>query len=477
MKKNEFIKYGYMIIDRIAEYLSENEKYPVRSQIQPGDVKKLIPKDAPNESQDFDELLNDFENIIMPGLTHWQSPNFYAYFPSNNSYPSILGELLASGIAVNAFSWETSPAATELEEVMMEWLRKIIGLPDSFVGVIQDTASTATLCSILTAREKKTNFETRLKGFTGKIFRVYSSSEIHSSVDKAVRIAGIGSDNLVKIPVDDTFALRPELLRDAIISDLNAGFTPLCVVSGMGTTGSLAFDPISEISDICREFELWHHIDAAYAGSAFMLDEFKHFADLAALCDTFVFNPHKWLFINFDFSAYFVKDKKSLIRTFEISPEYLRYAGGSEVNNYRDWGIQLGRRFRALKAWFVIRSFGVNELKSKLRQHIQYGFLFRDLVAQNKNFEILAPVVMNVICFRFHPENIDEETALNELNLQLLNQLNASGKAFLTKTKLNDKLTLRMVTGNANVTEKNIRDTWDLIVETSGNLIRNSNFI
>ncbi|MBE2188401.1 MAG: aspartate aminotransferase family protein [Candidatus Kapabacteria bacterium] len=472
MKKKEFIKHGYQIIDKIAEYLSEADKYPVRSQVKPGEIKSQIPTTPPNESQNFDEILNDFDNIIVPGLTHWQSPNFYAYFPSNTSYPSILGELMTSGLGVNTFSWETSPAATELEEIVTDWLRQMIGLSDDFVGVIHDTASTATLCSILTAREKMSNFETGKKGIGGKIFRVYASSEIHSSVDKAVRIAGIGTDNLVKIPVDNNFAMRADLLRQAIESDLKAGFTPMCVVSAMGTTGSLAFDPIAENYKICKEFGLWHHIDAAYAGSAFILEEFKHLSELASHCDTFVFNPHKWLFINFDFSAYFVKDEESLIRTFEILPEYLRYKRGSEVKNYRDWGIQLGRRFRALKAWFVIRSFGVDELKAKIRNHIALGFMFHDWVKSNENFEILAPVVMNLVCFRLHPIGLDDESVLNGINVQLLDDINSTGKVFLSKTKLNDKFAIRMVTANLNLTEQHIRDAWNLIVETSDELIR-----
>ncbi|PKL86069.1 MAG: aspartate aminotransferase family protein [Ignavibacteriae bacterium HGW-Ignavibacteriae-1] len=475
MKKNEFIKHGYQIIDKIAEYLSEADKYPVRSQVKPGEVRSQIPASPPNEGEDFDDILKDFDNIIMPGLTHWQSPNFYAYFPANTSYPSILGELMTSGLGVNAFSWETSPAATELEETVMDWLRQMLGLSNDFVGVIQDTASTATICSILTAREKMSNFESGKKGIGGKIFRVYASTEIHSSIEKAVRIAGIGTDNLVKIPTDENYAMRSDLLRDAIQSDLKAGFTPMCVVSAMGTTGSLAFDPIAENYEICKEFGLWHHIDAAYAGSAFILEEFKHLSELASLCDTFVFNPHKWLFINFDFSAYFVKDEESLIRTFEILPEYLRYKRGSEVKNYRDWGIQLGRRFRALKAWFVIRSFGVDELKSILRHHIALGAMFHDWVKSNKDFEVLAPVVMNVVCFRFHPVGIDDETLLNSINVQLLDEVNSTGKVFLSKTKLNDIFTIRMVTANLNVTEQHISDAWKLIVETSENLIRKTN--
>lgn len=347
MNENEFRKYGYKIIDKIAEYLTNIEKYPVRSQVSPGDIKSKIPAEAPFESQEFEKILRDFDEIIIPGITHWQSPNYFAYFPSNTSYPSILGELLSSGIAVNGFSWETSPAATELEEVVMDWLRDMLGLSSEFTGVIQDTASTATLCSILTAREKKTEFTSGRAGLAGTKFRVYSSGEVHSSIDKAVRIAGIGTDNLVKVPVDNNFAMIADELRIAVVNDIEQGYVPLCVVSAMGTTGSLAFDPIENIDAIAKEFGLWHHIDGAYAGSAFILEEYSEYSKLASMCDTFVFNPHKWLFVNFDFSAYFVKDRESLIKTFEITPEYLRYIIGTEVNNYRDWGIQLGRRFRA----------------------------------------------------------------------------------------------------------------------------------
>lgn len=261
-------KYGYKIIDKIAEYLTNIEKYPVRSQVSPGDIKSKIPAEAPFESQEFEKILRDFDEIIIPGITHWQSPNYFAYFPSNTSYPSILGELLSSGIAVNGFSWETSPAATELEEVVMDWLRDMLGLSSEFTGVIQDTASTATLCSILTAREKKTEFTSGRAGLAGTKFRVYSSGEVHSSIDKAVRIAGIGTDNLVKVPVDNNFAMIADELRIAVVNDIEQGYVPLCVVSAMGTTGSLAFDPIENIDAIAKEFGLWHHIDGAYAGSA-----------------------------------------------------------------------------------------------------------------------------------------------------------------------------------------------------------------
>ncbi len=472
MNENEFRKYGYKIIDRIAEYLSNVEKYPVRSQSKPGEIKSQIPNYPPNEKQDFEIILRDFEEIIVPGITHWQSPNYFAYFPSNTSYPSILGELLSSGIAVNGFSWETSPAATELEEVIMNWFRDIIGLSPEFTGVIQDTASTATLCSILTAREKKSDFEIGKSGFGNNKYRVYASQEVHSSIEKAVRIAGIGTDNLVKIEVDANYALRTDKLRTSLHNDIKNGYLPLCIVSAMGTTGSLAFDPIEEIDAIAKEFDLWHHIDAAYAGSAFILEEYSDYAKLTSMCDTFIFNPHKWLFVNFDFSAYFVKDRQSLIKTFEITPEYLRYVTGTEVNNYRDWGIQLGRRFRALKAWFVIRSFGIEQLKTKLREHIRLGKLFGDLVKSNPNFEILAPVKMNVICFRSHPSQIDDTEELNQINIELLDAINSSGKAFLTKTKLNDKLAIRMVTGNTNITERHVRNVWQLIVETSTELLR-----
>ena len=467
MNSEEFRKNGREVIDFIADYLENTERYPVKSQVNPGDIFSQIPESAPNEAENFENILNDFKNVIMPGITHWQSPNFYAYFSSNNSYESILGELLSAGLGVHAFSWETSPAATELEEAMMIWLRQIIGLSDDFTGVIQDTASTATLCSILTARDKKFRDNTKLDKSEIHGLRIYCSNQAHSSIERAVMISGIGVENLVKIDVDSNYAMDINALREAIKTDISNDYIPLCIVSAIGTTGSLAVDPVGEICKIAKEFELWHHIDAAYSGNAMILDEYKYLANQAEGCDTFVFNPHKWLFFNFDFSAYFVKDKQALISTFEILPEYLKTAQGSTVNNYRDWGIQLGRRFRALKAWFVLRGIGVKGLQDRLRYHNELAKIIEQKVIESPDFELLAPLSFNLVCFRYHPDGIDNDEELNRINEEILSEINNTGKIFLTKTKLNGKTTIRMVTGTTRVNEKFVLEAWNIISETA----------
>lgn len=471
MTSDEFRKYGKEVIDFIADYLENNEKYPVKSYSQPREIFSQIPSEAPENAEDFRTILDDFNDKIIPGITHWQSPNFYAYFSSNNSYESILGELLSSGLGVHAFSWETSPAATELEEAMMIWLRKLIGLSDSFTGVIQDTASTSTLCSILTAREKKLRDNPNLTQSDIAKFRVYCSSEAHSSVERAVRISGIGADNCIKIPVSKLdYSLITESLRQSIINDIDNGFIPLCVVSAIGTTGSLAIDPVDDIADIASEYHLWHHVDAAYSGNAMILDQYKYLSNIAERCDTFVFNPHKWLYVNFDFSAYFVKDTQALISTFEILPEYLKTNQGTQVNNYRDWGIQLGRRFRALKAWFVLRGIGVNGLKERLQYHIDLAKIIHQNVVDSADFELLAPLSMNLVCFRYKPENLQDDDKINEINIDLLNKINNSGKIYLTKTKLSGKIAIRMVTGTTRVNAQFVNSAWKFITETAREL-------
>jgi aromatic-L-amino-acid decarboxylase len=469
MKSEEFRKYGKEMIDFIADYLENTENYLVKSKVNPGDIIKQLPQNAPIEPENFDTIFNDFKDIIMPGITHWQSPNFYAYFSSNNSYESILGELLSSGLGVHAFSWETSPAATELEEAMMNWLRDIIHLPHSFTGVIQDTASTSTLCSILSAREKFLRENPTLSQSDISKMRVYCSIEAHSSIERAVHISGIGVQNLIKIPVDNNFAMDINTLENSIKNDLKNNLIPICVISAIGTTGSLAIDPADKISEIAQKYKIWHHIDAAYSGNAMILDEYRYLSEMAKNCDTFVFNPHKWLFINFDFSAYFVKDKNALISTFEILPEYLKTTQGTSVNNYRDWGIQLGRRFRALKAWFVLRGMGVSGLQQRLQIHIEIARkVYEKIVAEN-DFEIMAPLSFNLVCFRYKPNNITDLETLNKLNEAILAEVNNSGKIYLTKTKLSGKTTLRMVTGTSRVSELSALNAWEFISQTARN--------
>lgn len=464
MTPDEFKKHAYGIIDWITEYYKSIEKYPVKSNVNHREIFNKLPDYPPENPEEFQKIFNDFNEIIIPGITHWQSPNFFAYFPANASFPSILAEFLTSGLAVQNMKWETSPAATELEERVMLWLRDMIGLPEIFTGVIQDTASTSTLAAILSARENLSEFEINDKGLTEyKKLKVYCSTEAHSSIEKAVKIAGIGRKNLVKIPVDDKFAIIPELLEKEIIKDLDEGNIPLCVIAAIGTTGSTAVDSINDVGIICRKHNVWLHVDAAFLGSALILPEFRWMIKGIENADSFVFNPHKWLFTNFDCSAYFVKSKEALVKTFEIIPEYLKTLSDSKVNNYCDWGIPLGRRFRALKLWFVIRSFGVNGLQEIIRKHISLGEYFKNEIVKAGNFEILAPVVANVICFRYKPEGVDNEEQLNKINENLLHGLNRTGKLYLTHTKLNGKYTLRMVIAQTYVEKRNVEEALELI--------------
>ena len=461
-----FRQEAHKMIDWIAEYYASVEKFPVKAAIRPGSVFSRIPVFPPVEPEDMRRIFLDFENIILPGITHWQSPGFFAYFPSNTSYPSLLAEMLSSALGAQCMKWETSPAAAELEEAVMNWLKKMTGLPEEFEGVIQDTASTSTLCAILTAREKATGFQVNDKGIGAHSgMRVYCSSEAHSSIEKAVKIAGIGRENLVKINTDNIFRMIPSRLDEAISRDLVNGMKPLCVVAALGTTGSTAVDPIEEIAPICRRYGIWLHIDAAFAGSALILPEYRRFLKGVEQSDSFVFNPHKWLFTNFDCSAYFVKDRESLINTFKLVPEYLRSQIPDHVNDYSNWGIQLGRRFRALKLWFVIRSFGISGLQEKLRYHIYLARELKSWIENHDHFELLAPVDFSLVCFRFHPKGMDEPAELNRINEQLLLSVNRTGRIYISHTKLNDKYTLRMVTGQTNVKLDHVQQAWDLILE------------
>ncbi len=464
MDNNEFRKSAHDLVDWMADYLEHVESYPVRPPTKPGEIIHQLPGHAPAEGEPFAAIFDDFRRIIVPGMTHWQNPSFFGYFPANTSGPSILGEMLTATLGAQCMSWVTSPAATELEERVMEWLREMIGLPASFTGVIQDTASSATLCSILTAREANTRYAINGSGFgADHQFTVYCSSEAHSSIEKAVKIAGIGKNRLRKIPVDGRYALIPEALEKAINDDIISGQRPLCVIAAIGTTGSTAIDPLRAIGDICRKYGVWLHVDAALAGTALVLPEFRWMIDGIEAVDTFVFNPHKWMFTNFDCSAYFVKDPGALISTFEILPEYLKTPEGDRVNNYRDWGIQMGRRFRALKLWFVIRSFGVTGIQEKVRYHLKLTQELLRKIQAADDFEILAPAPLNTICFRYRPRQVTSEDELSRLNDDLMLRLNATGKIFLTHTKLNGRLTLRFVIAQTNVEERHVCEAWEMI--------------
>ncbi|MGB3075348.1 MAG: pyridoxal-dependent decarboxylase [Chitinophagales bacterium] len=464
MTTDEFRSNAHQLVDWMADYLGNLQEYPVKPAIRPGEIKNKLPNDAPEFPESFENIFNDFKNIIVPGITHWQHPQFFAYFPTGASEPSILAEMLTATMGAQCMVWLTSPAAEELEERMMEWLRDMKSLPKNFTGVIQDSSSSATLVALLTARESKTNYSVNKSGFKqGQTFRIYSSSQAHSSVDKGVKIACFGIDNLVKIEVDENFAMIPEKLEAAIKEDIVNGLIPLCVVSTIGTTSSTAIDPIEQIGMICKKYQCWHHIDASYAGTALLLPEMRWMSKGIEMADSYVFNPHKWMFTNFDCSAYFVQDTQALINTFSILPEYLKTAEDKLVNNYRDWGIPLGRRFRALKLWFVIRSYGLSGMQEIIRQHIEYGQWLKHEIASTPFFEVMAPVPLNLICFRIKPKGIEDEPTLESINKALIEKLNASGKILLTQTKLNDRFVLRFVAGQSHTTLKNVADGWEMI--------------
>ena len=472
MTHSDFRNHAHKVVDWIADYLQDIEKFPVKSRAHPKEIYNQLPDSAPEQGESMDKIMQDFQNIILAGITHWQSPNFFAYFPANSSYPSVLAEMLTAALGTQCMIWETSPAAAELEEKVMNWLKRMLNLPENWHGVIQDTASSSTLCAMLSAREKYSNFDINKSGFTGnEKFRIYGSSETHSSIDKGVKIAGFGLDNLVKVQVDENQAMQPDTLKSAIKNDIKNGYKPLCVIATLGTTGTTAIDPIKQIGVICKEFNLWLHVDAAFAGSALILPEYQWMANGLDMADSFVFNPHKWLFTNFDCSAYFIKDKNILINTFTILPEYLKTKTTGKVNDYRDWGIALGRRFRALKLWFVIRDFGVQGLQERLRYHIQLAKNLEEKIKTHKDFELMTKRNINMLCFRYHPKNISIDKKLNQLNEQLLHSLNQTGKIFLTHTKINDRYTLRLVIGQTNVTESNVNKAWQLICSTIKNIV------
>ena len=450
--------------------MEDVEKYPVKSAVSPGDIFNRLPDNPPAGPESFDLFLKDFNEIIMPGITHWQSPNFFAYFPANTSPPSILAEMLTSTLAAQCMIWETSPAAAELEQKVMNWLRDLIGLPHEFEGVIQDTASTATLSAIITAREKLTGYMVNKEGFSGiNGLRVYCSEQTHSSVEKAVKIAGLGRSNLVRIAVKTDYSIDTVKLREAIEEDISKGLRPCCVIATIGTTGTTAIDDIALMGKICSEYGIWLHVDAALGGSALILPEFQWMLEGREYIDSFVFNPHKWMFTNFDCTAYFVKDAAALIRTFEILPEYLQTRTRGKVNDYRDWGIPLGRRFRALKLWCVIRMYGVNGLREKIRYHISIAAELAEKIANTPGFELKAPVILNTVCFRYAPAGRGREE-LNRLNEELNHRLNDSGKIYITHTVLKGEYVLRMVTSQTNVTALHVTRAWDLIVKMAGDL-------
>jgi aromatic-L-amino-acid decarboxylase len=467
MTPDEFRRHGHAVVDWIARYLEDVERYPVRSPVKPGEIRARLPQRPPLDGEPFEALLADLDRIILPGITHWQSPNFFAYFPANSSFPSILGDLLSSGLGVQGMLWATSPACTELETHVLDWLVDMLALPGRFKstgpggGVIQDTASSAVLCALLAARERTSGFATNARGVQ-QPFTTYASTQAHSAIEKAVKIAGLGADNLRLIDVDENFALRPEMLEQAIRADRAAGRIPCFVLATAGTTSSGAIDPVRAIGDVCRRHGLWLHVDAAMSGTAALCPEFRFIHDGLELAESYCFNPHKWMFVNFDCDCFYVADRATLIRTLSVLPEYLKNQATTSgaVIDYRDWQVPLGRRFRALKLWFVIRSFGVAGLQERIREHVQLAQEFSSWVQAHPQFELAAPVPLNLVCFR--------HIGGDAVNEALLERLNASGQIHLTHTRLAGRFTLRLSVGAGSTRRRHVERAWELIQATAG---------
>ena len=466
MSADDFRRYGHQVVEWIAHYLSHPERYPVLSQNEPDQLKEALPSKAPERGEAMEAMLADLDRVIVPGMTHWNHPAFFAYFATSGSAPGILGEMLSAAFNVNAMLWRTSPSATELEEVTLEWLRQLIGLPDGFVGVIYDTASISTLCAIAAAREAA-GLEVRERGLgaTGAKLRMYASEHVHSSVDKSAITLGIGQAGLRKIPSDGEYRMDSRALAQAIQEDRANGWQPFCVVATTGTTSSTSIDPVPAIADICGREGLWLHVDAAYGGSAAVVPEMRWVLEGSDRADSLVVNPHKGLFVPVDLSVLYCRKMNVLRSAFSLVPEYLRTGEGEEVKNFMDYGPQLGRRFRALKFWFVMRYFGVEGLQARLRLQIALAREFADWVDESDDFERLAPVPFSVVCFRAHPQTVSKEADLDALNERLMDEVNRRGKVYLSHTKLAGKLTLRLAIGNIRTTSEHVKLAWDELNE------------
>jgi aromatic-L-amino-acid/L-tryptophan decarboxylase len=465
MDPEEFRKHGKEIVDWIADYLKNPERYPVLSKVQPGETKNQLPISAPTKPEPMESILADFHRVIIPGITHWNHPGFFAYFANSASAPGILGEMLATALNVNGMLWRTSPAATELEEVVLDWMRQMLGLPVEFRGVIIDTASVSTLVALTAAREA-IHRRVREEGLSGRTdlphLRLYCTEHTHSSVEKACIVLGVGQEGVRKIPADTEFRMKPHLLTSAIAEDKKNGWLPFAVVATVGTTSTTSIDPVPAIADICQQEKLWLHVDGAYGGMAAIVPEMRSVLKGCERADSFVTNPHKWLFTPMDCSLLFTQHVDTLKQAFSLIPEYLK-TSDTQVTNYMDWGIQLGRRFRSLKLWFIIRSFGVEGMITLLREHCRLAREFASWVDADNNFERLAPVPFSVVCFRYLPKGISDEATLEQINSHIIDHINATGEVFLSHTKLNGRYTIRLAIGNIGTTEKHVARVWELI--------------
>jgi aromatic-L-amino-acid decarboxylase len=479
MSKEEFRRFGHELIDWISDYFEQIEQQPVLSQIEPGSLKAQLPLTPPEKGEPMGPILADIDRLIVPALTHWSHPSFFAYFATSTSGPGIFGELLSAAFDNKAMLWRTSPAATELEEVALDWLRQMMGLDAGLAGIIYDTASVSSMHAIAAAREG-VELRIREEGMSGRadlpLLRVYASEQAHSSIEKGIITLGLGQRSLRKIPTDDQFRMDPKALADAVAEDKRNGTIPFCVVATVGTTSTSSIDPVREIVPICEEHALWLHVDAAYAGSAAVVPEFRYLVDGCDRADSVVTNPHKWLFTPFDLSVLYCRHMDLLRRAFSLVPEYLRTPEQDKVRSGSDYGIQLGRRFRALKLWMVIRYFGHEGLAARIREHCRLAQQFADWVQESPDWEIMAPAPLSLICFRACPKvdagsDTERNARLDVLNEAIMHGVNATGQALLSHTRLNDKITLRLSVGNIRTTEKHVRQVWELLNEQLATLL------
>ena len=469
MDLEEFRRHGHEFVEWMANYLATIERRPVRAQVHPGEIAGQLPAAPPAEGEPIERIFADFERIVLPGMTHWQHPNFFAYFPANSSPPSVLAEMLTATLGAQCMLWQTSPAATELETRVLDWLRQMIGLPEGFAGVIQDSASSATLCAILVARERATDWQANA-GRSRRLPAARCSTPRRRRTPRSRRRSGSpgsAASSLRLIPTDDDFAMRPDALDAAIREDRAAGHVPAGVVASLGATGVGAIDPLRPIGEICRAHGLYLHVDAAWAGSALLLEEQRWMIEGAEHVDSFVFNPHKWLLTNFDCSAHFVRDPDALVRTLSILPPFLQSREIGQVIDYRDWSIPLGRRFRALKLWFVLRSYGVERLQAMLRDHIAWTAELAELIRDEPDFELVTPARLALLTFRYRPLEIDDDAALDRLNERLLHALNDSGRVYLTQTRVRGRYVIRFAVGQLSTARAHIERAWALITGTA----------
>jgi aromatic-L-amino-acid/L-tryptophan decarboxylase len=475
MDSKDFRRLGHELIDWIAEYFDKIEELPVLAAIEPGDLKAKLPAAPPAQGESMEAIVADLDRLIVPALTHWSHPSFFAYFATSTSAPGIFGELLSAAFDNKAMLWRTSPASTELEEVVLDWLRQMMGLDPGMLGIIYDTASVSSMHAIAAARE---GVEKRIReeGMSGRpdlpLLRVYVSEQAHSSIEKAVITLGLGQRGLRKIPTDSEFRMDAAALADAVNEDKRNGYLPFCVVATVGTTSTTSIDPVPELLPICEENAMWLHVDAAYAGSAAIVPEFRYILAGCERADSLVTNPHKWLFTPFDLSVLYCRHTDLLKRAFSLVPEYLRTPEQEKVRNGSDYGIQLGRRFRALKLWMVLRYFGHEGLAARIREHCRLAQLFASWVKDSNDWELMAPVPLGLVCFRACPKEHQDLDALNEA---IMHRVNASGRALLSHTRLNDKLTLRLSIGNIRTTEQHVRQVWELLNENLRRTIHEPN--